>query len=124
MRSVEHVKRCIAASRERPMVPIVYAVQIHPGSKQIRISRQPERRQVAPVTAAPQSNPLGVDVGTITQKCGRGQQIVILARARGTYSVGFAEREPIADSRTIVERQNDITAAREVLIERIGIAVV
>ena len=70
------------------------------------------------------TDPGCVHIGPCTQVRRCRQQVVVLARAAGAVMFRFPIIETIANSRPIVERQNDVAFARQVLIKTVGITVV
>src|SRR5205814_6653067 len=65
-----------------------------------------------------------VDVGTALQEFSRGDNILIFGCAATSAARRFAEGAAVADAAAVIERENDVAAAGEILIHGIGIRVV
>src|SRR6266481_3514969 len=105
-------------------VPVVHAGNVHPGGKQIRSASKPERGEVAAIATAPEPDAAGVHVrpGAKIDAC--ALDIIELAGAHRPVIESFAKIEAVANSAAIVYGEHDVAAAREVLIQRVSIAVV
>ena len=102
----------------------MHAVQVDTGGEQVRGARQTERRQVPAVGAAPESDVRPVYLRPPPQIQAGSGDVAILGGALGSEVDGFAEFHAVADSAAIVHGQDDEAPAREVLVHRIGVAVV
>ena len=112
---------------ERPrelQVPIMHSVQIHPAGKQVGSPREPERREVPSVGAAPHADAGRVHLGARSQVTAGGLHVVVVARAGCAVVESFPEVEAIANAAAEVHREHYVARCRQVLIERIGIRVV
>src|ERR1700739_807226 len=96
--------------------PIVYSVEIDTSGKKVRVAREPQSSEVAPVTATPQANVRGVYAGARLQIFGSGDDVLILAGSASSAAGRFAEPAAVADSAAIVYRQHHVAAACEVLV--------
>src|SRR6267378_3844732 len=105
-------------------VPVVHAVNVHASGKQIRSASKPERGEVAAIATAPEPDAAGVHVrpGAKIDAC--ALDIIELAGAHRPVIESFAKIEAVANSAAIVYGEHDVAAAREVLIQRVSIAVV
>src|SRR5216684_2862413 len=105
-------------------VPVVHAVNVHAGGKQIRSASKPERGEVAAIATAPEPDAAGVHVrpGAKIDAC--ALDIIELAGAHRPVIESFAKIEAVANSAAIVYGEHDVAAAREVLIQRVSITVV
>src|SRR5439155_23511213 len=54
----------------------------------------------------------------------RSEHVVELARALGAVVERLAELHPVGDPTAVVDGQDDVAAAREVLVQRVRVAVV
>src|SRR5437763_13878592 len=102
----------------------MHAVEIHPRREQIGGARQAERSQIAAVRSTPQSNVSRVHVRAASQIQPRAFHVVELTRAGGAIIDRLTKVEAISDSTAIVDRQDHITLARQVLIHAVRVVVV
>src|SRR5262245_44214273 len=100
------------------------AVQVDSGGEEVGVASQTERRQKAAITAAPQPDPGLVDVAARTQVMRGGHNVLIFRGPAPAPLLGLPKRAAIADAQTIVDRQDRITTARQILIEAVGVVVV
>ena len=99
-------------------------MNVHPRREHVGIPRQRQRGQVAAVGAAVNPDPIRIDAGLRAEKGGRRLNVAILS---GTARAGvrwLMEVVSIADAQPVVHGQNDEPAARQILIERIGVGVI
>src|SRR5579863_3245873 len=99
-------------------------MQINSGLEDIRVARERERRQVAPIRSAPDTDAGRIDLRQSLQKARGGEHILVFGGATVSRVLRLMKRSSVADAEPIVDREHDATAAREVLIHRIGVAVV
>src|SRR5215831_13464896 len=104
--------------------PIVHAVKIHAGSKEIRVAPQAECSEIAAVASTPEADALGVNVCAGLQEFSCGDHVLIFRRATSGAARSFTERAAIANTAAVIERENDIAAASEILVHGVGIRVV
>src|SRR5260370_16902546 len=67
---------------------------------------------------------LCIDIAAALQIFSSGNDILILRRAASGSPRGFAERAAMANSATIIQRQNDVSAADEERMPGVGIWVI
>src|SRR5882757_11324754 len=101
--------------------PVVHAMKVHAGREKIGIAAQAERGQIAAIAPAPQSDVLCIDIAAALQIFSSGYDVLILRRAASGSARRFAERAAIANSAAVIQRENDISAAGEILIHGVGI---
>ena len=99
-------------------------MEVHTCREQIGIAPQAERRQIAAIASAPQSDAFCVDIAGAQQIFARRHHVLIFRRATPSAALGFSKRPAVADPAAIIQRQDNVSAAHEVLIHRIGIRVV
>src|SRR5215467_8566386 len=104
--------------------PIMNAVEIDASDKEIGVATEAECGEVAAVASAPQADLLGGDIRTTLQKFSGGNDVLIFRRATTGPPRRFTKRTAVANAAAIVERENDVATAREILIHGVGIRVV
>src|SRR5712691_9821230 len=78
--------------------PVVHAMKVYTGRKQIGIAPQTERGQIAAITAAPQSNMFCLDIVAALQIFSSSHDVLIFRRAAPRSSRRFSKRPAVADS--------------------------
>src|SRR5690242_4865464 len=102
----------------------MHAVKIDASDKEIGVTSETERGEIAAVASAPETDALGINIGAGSQKFSRGDHVLIFGGAASSAARSFAERAAVADSAAVIERQDDVAAAGEILVHGIGIRVV
>src|SRR2546428_6238566 len=82
------------------------------------------RSTLTGVAAEPETDALGVDVGTALQIFSCGDNILIFRCAAAGSADCFAEGAAVANAAAVVECEDDVAAAGEVLVHGIRIRVV
>jgi len=90
----------------------------------MRGARQPECRQVAAVRTAPDADAERIHVGAATQVDTGPEHVLELARPARAVAERLAELQAVADPAPVVDGEDDVAAARQVLIEGVGVVVV
>src|SRR5437016_10726189 len=101
--------------------PIVYAVKVDTRREEIRVSRKAQRGEVTTVAAAPQADTRGVHVGSRLQIFPGSNYVLIFTGTASGAAGSFAERAAISDAAAIVHREDDVAAARKILVHGVGI---
>src|SRR6266478_1334687 len=99
-------------------------MDVHSCREQIGITPQSERSQVAAVASAPESDALTVHVAAGLQIFSSRHDVLVLLCAAARAARGFAKRAAVADSAAVIQREDHVTAAGEILIHGVGIRVV
>src|SRR6202522_1942447 len=102
----------------------MHAVHVNSGGKQVGVVRQPHGGQIAAVGSAPQADFLRVYVSQCLEIFSCRNDIFVFGAAARAAIVWLAEVAAIHDAGPIVDRQHDISTARQILIHGIGIVVV
>src|SRR5215467_6226376 len=76
--------------------PVVHAVKIDSGGENVGVARQAEGGEIAPITAAPQTDPRGVDIRPALQIPSGGHYVLIFAAAAAGAGASFAEGASVA----------------------------
>ena len=101
--------------------PIMHAMKIDAGGEKVGVAREPHRGEIAAVTAAPQADFRGVHVGAGLQIFSGGNYILIFAGAATGAAGSFAEGAAVANTAAIVDGEDDVAAAGQILVEAIAI---
>src|SRR6266566_3987401 len=101
--------------------PIMHAVKVHAGGKEVGVAAQAKRGEVATIASSPQADALGIDVRPALQEFPGNDDVLVFTRATAGAAGRFAERAAITNAAPIVQRENHMAAAREILIHSVGI---
>src|SRR4030081_3397763 len=96
-------------------------MDVHASREQIGITPQSERGQVAAVASTPESDAFAVHVAAGLQIFSSRDDVLVFFRAAAGAPRGSAERAAVADSATVIQREDHIAAAGEILIHGVGI---
>src|SRR5260370_12970666 len=105
-------------------MPTVAAVNTAAGCEKTGGASEAESRQVAAVTATPESDAGGIHVRARAQVEASAFDVVELTGAGRAVVESFAKIQAVADATAIVHGQDNVAAAREVLIHGVSIAVI
>src|SRR5256885_16902052 len=94
------------------------------GGAEASAADQAKGRRVAAVRATPETDAGRVDVGASAQVEPCPLHVVPLARPARAIAQGLPKLHSVADSAPVIDREHDETAARQELIEGIGVVVV
>src|SRR5207245_2513641 len=83
-----------------------------------------ERGEIAAIASAPETDALRVDVRTALQEFPGGNNVLVFRGATTGAAGRFTERAAIANAAAVIQREDNVTAAREILIHGVGIRVV
>src|SRR5205085_4028213 len=122
LRALRRVERHAQARDQH--APIVDAVQVNTGGEEIGIARKAERRQIAAIRAAPETDVLWINRTTLAQILRSRNDVLILGCATRAPVLRFTKRAPVADAAAIVDREHRVAATGEILIERVGVVIV
>src|SRR5262249_41249057 len=104
--------------------PVVDAVNVDSGGKNIRVPRQPHRRQKAAVGSAPQAYPVAIDIASSPQITTRRHDVLVLGRPTRAAVFSFSKSAAVSDPAPVVDRQHYKTSAHQILIQSIGVVIV
>ena len=104
--------------------PVVDAVQVHARLEQVRVAREAERRQQPAVRTAPDADPRRVHARGLLQETTARHDILVLGRPGRAGMLGVLEVVAVTDSQAVVDRQHDEAVRGQVLVHRVGVAVV
>src|ERR1700722_2120503 len=102
----------------------MHTVKVDSRFEDVRIAREPHRRQITAIGAAPDADAFRIDAGLLLQETRAGRDILIFGRAGRAPAIGLMKRATVTDTQTIVYRQHDEAMRSEILIHGIGIAVI
>src|SRR5690349_8317864 len=104
--------------------PIVHAVKIDAGRKDVGVARQSQCGEVATVAAAPQAYPSRIDVCARLQIFSGGNHVLVFAGAAARAAGGFAKCAAVADPAAVIHGEDHVAAAGKILVHTVGIRVV
>src|SRR5260221_3200057 len=103
--------------------PIMHAVGIHAGGKNIGVAAEAEGGEITAVASAPEADSLRINVGAALQIFSGGKHILIFRRAASRAARGFAKSAAITDPAAIINRQNDVASTGQKLVHRVAVGV-
>src|ERR1700722_7460831 len=102
----------------------MHAVEIDTRLEDVGVARQRERGEIAAIGTAPHPDSLRVDAMRVLQELRASEHVLILGCTGRPRAVRLMELSSITDAEPVVDRKHDETVSREILIHRIGIAVI
>src|ERR1700686_2086662 len=104
--------------------PVVHAVQVDSGSEQTGVMRQAHGSQIAAVGSTPEADSLRIDIRQRLKIFFCRYDVFVLGATARSAVFGLAKMAAIHNAGAVVDGENYISAAGEVLIHRVGVVVV
>src|SRR5436190_2819662 len=99
-------------------------VKIHSGLEQIRVASETHGSEKAAVRTSPQANFPRINLGKSLQVSPCGDHIFVFRCSAPNRIRSFAKRAPIHNSEAIIDRQDSVGAATQVLILGVSVVIV
>src|SRR5438309_11933537 len=99
-------------------------MEVDAGLENVGVAGEPHRGEITAIGAAPDADLRRVDVGQRLQVLRSGDDVLIFGPSRGTRMIGMMEAVAVADTEAVVYGQYHIAVTREILVHRVGVAVI